>query len=73
MTLPSTLCRQVKGSTAWVSQIARLCSFWMVLGGTVCRKVGDALADREDFLPKSTDRNGISPKHFTYFLIFQNL
>jgi len=33
----------------------------MVSGGTVCPEVGDALAERKDFLPKSTDRSGISP------------
>jgi len=68
--LSSTLCWWVKGSTAWVSQFARLCSFWMVLGDTVCWKVGDALADREDFLPKSTDRSGISPHTLHLFFDF---
>ena len=58
-----------KGSTAWVSQFARLCSFWMVLGGNVCQEVGDASADREDFLPKSTERSGIS-LHIQLFFDF---
>jgi hypothetical protein len=42
----------------------------MVLRGTVCQKVGDAFADREDFLPKSTDRSGISPHTLLLFFDF---
>jgi len=42
----------------------------MVLGGTVCQEMGDALADREDFLPKSTDRSGISPPTLHLFFYF---
>jgi hypothetical protein len=61
LALGPNVTNKTKGSTAWVSQFARLCSFWVVLGGTLCQVVGDALADREDFLPKGTERRGISP------------
>jgi hypothetical protein len=41
----------------------------MVLGGTVCQEMGDALADRKDFLPKSTDKVEF-PHTFHLFFYF---